>query len=236
MIPRRYIEGYLFFLLRHKYAVSAVITAVTLFFVYFMYAHMQIATNFFDLYPPGHPYIQLYQKYRPMFGTANVLQIVVETPNGTIFDNPETFKAIEERVRRELGISGHHVLAAPAIEPEARRRELPVARDEDRPRIAQPHVAVGGLAEADAHRRRAEQRLGRVRVVGVAHEQLDALAARRAVRVEIHDRSAHRHQSTARRFEAFEPLLGVMRPCGPHRAVGRPLGGHTESGAHGCRL
>ena len=51
-------------------AVYGVITAVSMFFVYYMWAHMQIATNFFDLYPPGHPYIQLYQKYRPMFGTA----------------------------------------------------------------------------------------------------------------------------------------------------------------------
>jgi predicted RND superfamily exporter protein len=97
MIPRRYIEAYLFFLLRNKYKVSAVITAVTLFFVYYMWAHMQIATNFFDLYPPNHPYIQLYQKYRPMFGTANVLQIVVETPEGTIFDDPETFKVDRHR-------------------------------------------------------------------------------------------------------------------------------------------
>lgn len=115
MIPRRYIEGYLFFLLRHKYAVSAVITAVTLFFVYFMWAHMQIATNFFDLYPPGHPYIQLYQKYRPMFGTANVLQIVVETPEGTIFDDPETFKKVD-RITVDLlhnvpGVNGEQVLS-----------------------------------------------------------------------------------------------------------------------------
>lgn len=115
MIPRRYIEAYLFFLLRNKYKVTAVIVGITSFFVYYMWAHMQITTNFFDLYPPGHPYIQLYQKYRPMFGTANVLQIVVETPEGTIFDDPETFKKVD-RITVDLlhnvpGVNGEQVLS-----------------------------------------------------------------------------------------------------------------------------
>ena len=77
MIPRRWIEAYLFFLLRNKYAVSAIITLLTGFFVYYMWAHMSVTTNFFDLYPPGHPYIQLYTKYRSMFGTAKDRKSVV---------------------------------------------------------------------------------------------------------------------------------------------------------------
>src|SRR5262250_463049 len=115
MIPRKYIEAYLFFLLRHKYTISVVITFLTGFFIYYMWAHMTVTTNFFDLYPPGHPYIQLYTKYRSMFGTANVLQIVVETPNGTIFDDPETFKKVD-RITVDLlhnvpGVNGEQVLS-----------------------------------------------------------------------------------------------------------------------------
>lgn len=115
MLPRKYIEGYLFFLLRHKGKVSALITAITIFFIYYMWNHMAVATNFFDLYPPGHPYIQLYTKYRSMFGTANVLQIVVETPDGTIFDDPETFKKVD-RITVELlhnvpGVNGEQVIS-----------------------------------------------------------------------------------------------------------------------------
>jgi uncharacterized protein len=115
MLPRQYIEGYLFFLLRHKGKVTALITAITLFFIYYMWNYMAVATNFFDLYPPGHPYIQLYTKYRSMFGTANVLQIVVETPNGTIFDDPETFKKVD-RITVELlhhvpGVNGEQVIS-----------------------------------------------------------------------------------------------------------------------------
>ncbi len=115
MLPRETIEAYLFFLLRHKGKVTAVITAVTVFFVYFMWTHMAVATNFFDLYPPSHPYIQLYTKYRSMFGTANVLQIVVETPNGTIFDDPETFKKVDRITVALLhdvpGVNGEQVLS-----------------------------------------------------------------------------------------------------------------------------
>ena len=77
MLPRRYIEKYLFFLLRYRWPVIAVTGAATAYFVYFMLYHMAIFTNFFDLYPPGHPYIQLYTKYRDMFGTANVVLITV---------------------------------------------------------------------------------------------------------------------------------------------------------------
>ena len=115
MIPRRLIEAYLFFLLRHKYIMSAIITALTGFFIYYMYAHMTVTTNFFDLYPPNHPYIQLYTKYRSMFGTANVLQIVVEKPNGTIFDDPSTFKKVDDITVKLLhdvpGVNGEQVLS-----------------------------------------------------------------------------------------------------------------------------
>ncbi len=86
MLPRRYIEKYLFFLLRHRWHVIGVIGVTTAYFIYFMMYHMAIYTNFFDLYPPGHPYIQLYTKYRDMFGTANIVLLIVEVKDGDIFD------------------------------------------------------------------------------------------------------------------------------------------------------
>lgn len=115
MLPRHTIEAYLFFLLRHKGKITLLIGAVTAFFLYFMWFHMAVATNFFDLYPPGHPYIQLYTKYRSMFGTANQLVIVVETKEGTIFDDPETFKKVD-RITIDLlqnvpGVNGEQVLS-----------------------------------------------------------------------------------------------------------------------------
>ena len=52
-------------------------------------------TNFFDLYPPGHPYIRLYTQYREMFGTANVVLITLEVKDGDIFSSPETIRKVD---------------------------------------------------------------------------------------------------------------------------------------------
>src|SRR5262249_32614233 len=95
MLPRRYIEKYLFFLLRYRWPVLGAVTVLTAYFVYFMVAKMAIFTNFFDLYPPNHPYIQLYTKYREMFGTANVVLIVVEVKDGDIYSTPETIQKVD---------------------------------------------------------------------------------------------------------------------------------------------
>src|SRR5881397_2585875 len=102
MFSRKTIEAYLFFLLRHRLAA-------------FMVARMHIFTNFFDLYPPGHPYIKLYTQYRSMFGTANTLLLVVEVKNGTLFDDPETVQKIDRITIALLhdipGVNGDQVLS-----------------------------------------------------------------------------------------------------------------------------
>jgi predicted RND superfamily exporter protein len=95
MLPRRYIEAYLFFLLRHRWSVVAVIAAITAYLLNFMAFDMRVYTNFFDLYPPRHPYIQLYTKYRHMFGTANVVQVVVEVQDGDLFTDAETIHKVD---------------------------------------------------------------------------------------------------------------------------------------------
>jgi len=115
MLPRRYIEKYLFFLLKHRWPVIGVITVTTVYFIYFMMYHMAIFTNFFDLYPPNHPYIQLYTKYRDMFGTANVVLITVEVKDGDIFTTPETINKVD-RITLDLlhnipGVNGEQVMS-----------------------------------------------------------------------------------------------------------------------------
>src|SRR5438876_11382162 len=94
MFSRKTIEAYLFFLLRHRLAASLVGAAATVVLAAFMVARMHIFTNFFDLYPPGNPYIKLYTQYRSMFGTANTLLLVVEEMNGTIFNDPATMQRV----------------------------------------------------------------------------------------------------------------------------------------------
>lgn len=112
MFPKWLVRGYLVFLLRHRLAVSLVVALGTLFFLLY---RPSIYPNFLDLYPPRHPYIRLYQKYRHMFGTANVLIIVVEVKDGTIFDRPETIQKVDRITVALLhdipGVNGEQVLS-----------------------------------------------------------------------------------------------------------------------------
>jgi uncharacterized protein len=116
VLPKRFIERYLYFLLRHRWPVSTAIALVTLFFVWFSYAHLRIYTNFFDLYPPGHPYIQVYQKYRKMFGTSNVLLMTIEAQGKeTLFTDPEIIAKVD-RITVDLlhnvpGVNGEQVMS-----------------------------------------------------------------------------------------------------------------------------
>src|SRR6266404_5223432 len=115
MFSRKTIEAYLFFLLRHRLAASLVVAAATVVLGAFMVMRMHVFTNFFDLYPPGHPYIKLYTQYRGMFGTANTLLLVVEVKNGTIFDDPATVQKVDRITVALLhdipGVNGEQVFS-----------------------------------------------------------------------------------------------------------------------------
>src|SRR5919109_3056294 len=92
MLPRHWMEAYLKFLLKFRWPVIIVLTFITFFLAYHA-VNMRVYTNFFDLYPPGHEYIKLYQQYRRMFGTANVLVMAIETKEGDVF-NVDTINKI----------------------------------------------------------------------------------------------------------------------------------------------
>jgi hypothetical protein len=105
-------EAYINFLLRFRWPVLIVLTLMTLFLGY-QAEHMRIYTNFFDLYPPDHPYIQLYQKYRRMFGTANVLVMAIEVKDGDIF-NVDTINKMNYATLQILqtpGVNPYQVLS-----------------------------------------------------------------------------------------------------------------------------
>jgi predicted RND superfamily exporter protein len=103
-------EAYINFLLRFRVPVLIFVAAVSLFATW-QARNMQVYTNFFDLYPPGHPYIQLYQQYRKMFGTANVLMIMIERKEGDIF-NVDTINKINKatiQVMETPGVNPYQV-------------------------------------------------------------------------------------------------------------------------------
>jgi uncharacterized protein len=96
---RKLFERYIAFCLRHRALVLGAILLVTAFFCWHVY-YLKIGTDFFCLYPPRHPYIQLYNQYRKMFGSANVLVCAVEVKDGDIY-NIETIGKID-RITKEL--------------------------------------------------------------------------------------------------------------------------------------
>jgi hypothetical protein len=124
MIPQRWIEAYLHFLLKYRYHVSAVVVLITAVFAVAL-TQMRLHTDFFDFYPkyrtfndafadcrekgeeslfkcvvtsvvnPGpDPYIQIYRDFRKMFGSANIMSVILEVKNGDIY-NPETLQKLD---------------------------------------------------------------------------------------------------------------------------------------------
>ena len=113
MIPRRWVEAYLRFLLRNRLAVSVVVTLMTLFFAW-KATQLNISLQFLDFYPgplklsllgrevtlrEGHPYIRIYNEFRRMFGSANILTMIVEVKHGDIY-NPTTLQKLDVITRR----------------------------------------------------------------------------------------------------------------------------------------
>ncbi|MBU1053184.1 MAG: MMPL family transporter [Proteobacteria bacterium] len=76
----------------------------TLFFGYKCFS-LRVHTDFFDLYPPKHEYIQLYKQYRSMFGTANVMTLALVVKNGDIY-NVETIKKVDRITKQIMAVKG----------------------------------------------------------------------------------------------------------------------------------
>ena len=104
MLPRAWMEAYINFLLAYRRLILLTLTIINV-FLGSKALDIRVNTNFFDLYPPNHPYIQLYQQYRQMFGTANVLLIGIETKKGDIF-NVETINKINWATLQVLETAG----------------------------------------------------------------------------------------------------------------------------------
>jgi len=119
MIPKRWVEAYLRFLLRRKLAVSIVIALMTAFFAW-QCTKIRVLPQFLDFYPgplkmsilgkeitlrEGHPYIKIYNEFRRMFGSANVLTLVIETKHGDIY-NPTTLEKIDQATKAVVETKG----------------------------------------------------------------------------------------------------------------------------------
>jgi len=104
MIPQRWIEAYLRFLLRYRGSISVFVALLTAFFAYSL-KDIRLHTDFFDFYPRRHPYIQFYNEFRRMFGTANIMNVIVEVKNGDIY-NPATLQKLDRVTKFMINTKG----------------------------------------------------------------------------------------------------------------------------------
>jgi len=91
-------------ILRHRLWILLVILGVTGYFGYRALS-VQMYTEFADLLPQRHPYIQVHNQIRETFGGANVITIMLEVEEGDIA-NPETLAKIEHVTREADKLPG----------------------------------------------------------------------------------------------------------------------------------
>jgi len=127
MIPKRWIESYLRFLLRNRLAVTIVVSIMTVFFAYET-TKVRVVPQFLDFYPgpssvrlfghewqwrKGHPYIAIYNNFRRMFGSANILTVILEVKHGDIY-NPTTLQKLDvitKRIVETKGVVPYQILS-----------------------------------------------------------------------------------------------------------------------------
>src|SRR5207253_7356760 len=127
MIPKRWIAAYLRFLLRNRLAVSVVAAAMTVFFAAEL-RYIKVVPQFLDFYPgpsrvrvfgheytwrKGHPYINIYTTFRRMFGSANILTVILEVKHGDVY-NPTTLQKLDtitKRIVETKGVVPYQVLS-----------------------------------------------------------------------------------------------------------------------------
>ena len=71
---------------RHPRSLLSVIALVTLFFA-FQIPGLKMYSDFADLLPQSHPYIELHNEIKDTFGGANVIVVGIEIEDGDIFSN-----------------------------------------------------------------------------------------------------------------------------------------------------
>ena len=78
-------KGLVHFLINHKKAVVMTMAVITVFFLTQIF-RIQMFTQFLDLFPQNHPYVQVHQQYARYFGGAYQATLVLEVRKGDVFN------------------------------------------------------------------------------------------------------------------------------------------------------
>jgi predicted RND superfamily exporter protein len=166
------------FFIKYRGVNLAIIGALTCFFAYHA-LQLQVFSQFIDLLPRNHPFIQVYEKYNRQFGSANVVVAAIVTKEGTIYDERflEKVYAFTDQIDKVEGVDHGQISSITAIT--IRDQEV------DREGIMRSNQIIGdqaiALLEAQFFTRRT-LRLAAERSGGTAPKTLDELRAYAAKR------------------------------------------------------
>src|SRR5215510_5245240 len=143
------------FFIRYRGFNLAIIGGLTVFFLY-EGLQLQVFSQFIDLLPRNHPFIQVYEKYNRQFGSANVVAAAIVAKDGTIYTEQflEKVYAFTDQIDKVEGVDHGQITSITAIT--VRDQEV------DREGIMRSHQIIGeqslALLEAQFFARRALRR------------------------------------------------------------------------------
>ena len=113
------------FFIKYRGVNLAIIGSLTLFFAYHA-LQLQVFSQFIDLLPRNHPFIQVYEKYNRQFGSANVVVAAIVAKQGTIYD--ETFLekvfAFTDQIDKVEGVDHGQISSITAIRRSRTSRQI----------------------------------------------------------------------------------------------------------------
>ena len=106
----RMIAAYLAVLWRHRPAYLIFLAIATAFWGY-QARNVEMYSQFADLLPQGHPYIQAYNEHRITFGGANIVTAVLQVSEGDIFtkENLEKVRYLTDQLDQINGVDHNQV-------------------------------------------------------------------------------------------------------------------------------
>jgi predicted RND superfamily exporter protein len=99
-------------IIKYRWLSLLLLIGITCFFIYGI-TKIGFYTAFSDLLPPDHPYIMAYNKYKKVFGGANVVVVSLEVKEGNIY-NLETLakiKKITDFFEMTSGVNDYQILS-----------------------------------------------------------------------------------------------------------------------------
>ncbi len=159
------------FFIEHRRINIILIGAATVYFGWEA-LQLQVFSQFIDLLPRNHPYIQVYENYNRQFGSANIVTAAIVARDGTIYDESvlEKIYGFTDQIDKVDGVDHGQVSSIMSIG--IRNQEV------DREGILRSQQIVGeeslALLEAQFFARRA---LSRVRAAGASVDSLDEFKA-----------------------------------------------------------